>query len=34
MGIARNHAQINADVGADNDETRAIRAFIEAQLRR
>ena len=34
VGIARNHAQINADVGADNDETRAIRAFIEAQLRR
>lgn len=34
VGIARNHAQINADVGADNDETRAIHTFIKAQLRR
>ncbi|QVQ26177.1 alpha/beta hydrolase [Achromobacter deleyi] len=32
LGFARNHAQINADVGADNDETRAIAAFIDARL--
>lgn len=34
VGVARNHAQINADVGADNDETRAISAFIDARLGR
>lgn len=34
LGVARNHAQINADVGADNDETRAINAFIDAQRKR
>ncbi|WP_454675415.1 alpha/beta hydrolase [Achromobacter pestifer] len=34
LGVARNHAQINADVGADNDETRAISAFIDARLAR
>jgi acetyl esterase/lipase len=34
VGVARNHAQINADVGADNDETRAISAFIDARLAR
>lgn len=32
IGVARNHAQINADVGADNDETRAIAAFIDARI--
>ncbi|KAI1693726.1 alpha/beta hydrolase fold domain-containing protein [Ditylenchus destructor] len=34
LGIARNHAQINADVGADNDETRAISRYIDAHLAR
>jgi acetyl esterase/lipase len=34
VGVARNHAQINADVGADNDETRTISAFIDARLAR
>jgi acetyl esterase/lipase len=34
LGVARDHAQINADVGADNDETRAINAFIDARLGR
>lgn len=33
-GVARNHAQINADVGEDNEETRTIAAFIEARLGR
>lgn len=32
LGVARNHAQINADAGADNDETRGISAFIRASL--
>ncbi|MNU03919.1 hypothetical protein D3C72_2481250 [compost metagenome] len=32
LGFARNHAQINADVGADNDETRPIAAFIDTRL--
>ncbi|MFY2643647.1 alpha/beta hydrolase [Achromobacter insuavis] len=34
LPVARNHGQINTDVGGDNDETRAILAFIDAQLRR
>lgn len=34
LPVARNHGQINADVGGDNDETRAILGFIDAQLRR
>lgn len=34
VGVARNHAQINADVGADNDETRAISAFIDTRIAR
>ncbi|WP_313623341.1 alpha/beta hydrolase [Achromobacter sp.] len=33
-GVARNHAQINADVGEDNEETRTIAAFIDARLAR
>ncbi|MGV2866314.1 alpha/beta hydrolase [Achromobacter sp. AGC39] len=34
FGVARNHAQVNADVGADNEATRAINAFITARLQR
>lgn len=34
LGVARNHAQINADVGANNDETRAISRYIDAHLAR
>jgi arylformamidase len=30
VGVARNHGQIDTDVGGDNDETRAIDAFINA----
>ncbi len=33
-GVARNHAQINADAGEDNAETRTISAFIDARLAR
>lgn len=33
-GVARNHAQINADVGEGNEETRTIAAFIDARLAR
>lgn len=34
FGLARNHAQVNSDVGADNDATRAIDAFITARIAR
>lgn len=34
LPVARNHGQLNADIGGDNDETRAIVEFIDAQLRR
>ena len=34
LPIARDHGQLNSDVGADNEETRAIIDFIDAQLRR
>ena len=33
-GVDRNHAQVNADVGEDNAETRTISAFIDARLAR
>lgn len=34
LPVARDHGQINSDVGADNEETRVILDFIDAQLRR
>ncbi|AMG44870.1 alpha/beta hydrolase [Achromobacter ruhlandii] len=34
LPVARNHGQINTEVGGDNEQTRAIIAFIDAQLRR
>lgn len=34
LPVARNHGQIDTDVGGDNDATRAIVAFIDAQLGR
>lgn len=34
LPVARDHGQINSDVGADNQETQAIIEFIDAQLQR
>ncbi|MFY3456846.1 hypothetical protein ACOTJD_09315 [Achromobacter xylosoxidans] len=34
LPVARNHGQINADVGSDNDEASEIARFITAQIKR